>query len=48
VSDVRLSPELYFERRPLNLKVRAAHIKIFGILDGFRPKLKVKSGKLQK
>ena len=48
MSDVRLSPELYFERRPLDLRVRAAYIKIFGILDGFRLKLKVKSGKLQK
>ena len=48
MSDVRLSPEPCFERRPLDLRVRAAYIKIFGMLDGFRLKLEVKSGKLQK
>jgi hypothetical protein len=46
MSDIRLSPELYFERRLFDLKVRAAYIKIFGIFDGFKLKLKVKSGKL--
>jgi hypothetical protein len=46
MSDIRLSPELYFERRPLNLRIRATHIKIFGMLNGFRLKLEVKSGKL--
>jgi hypothetical protein len=42
MSNIRLLAMPGFKRSLLNLRVRAVYIKIFGILNGFRPELKVK------
>jgi hypothetical protein len=33
----------YFKGGLLNLRVRAPHIKVFGILNSFRPEFKIKT-----
>jgi hypothetical protein len=40
---MRLLAMLCFKESLLDLGVRASHIKIFGILDSFRPELKAKT-----
>jgi hypothetical protein len=32
----------------LNLRIRTTHIEVFGILNGFKLELEIKSGKLKK
>jgi hypothetical protein len=43
VSDIRLLTILYFKRGLLNLRIRAMYIKVFNILNSFRPELKVET-----
>jgi hypothetical protein len=43
MSNVRLLIILYFKGGLLNLKVRALYIEIFGILNSFRPELKIET-----
>ena len=40
---MRLSLILYFEGGLFNLRVKTSHIKIFGILNGFKPEFKVET-----
>jgi hypothetical protein len=46
MSNIRLLIKLGFKGSLLNLRVKAIYIEIFGILNGFRPELKVKLSKL--
>jgi hypothetical protein len=43
MSNIRLSTILYFKGGLLNLGIRAIYIKVFSILNSFRPELKVKT-----
>jgi hypothetical protein len=43
ISDIRLSTILYFKGGLLNLRVRALYIEVFGILNSFRPELKIET-----
>jgi hypothetical protein len=43
VSNIRLLIILYLKGGLLNLRVRASHIKVFGILNNFRLEFKIKT-----
>jgi hypothetical protein len=43
MSNVRLSTILCFKGGLLNLRVRALHIEIFGMLNNFRLELKIET-----
>jgi hypothetical protein len=43
MSNVRLSTILYFKGGLFDLRVRAPHIEIFGMLNSFRPELKIET-----
>jgi hypothetical protein len=43
VFNIRLLIILYFEGGLFNLGIRAIYIKVFGILNSFRPELKVET-----
>jgi hypothetical protein len=43
VSNIRLLTILYFKGGLFNLRIRATHIKVFGILNSFRLELKVET-----
>jgi hypothetical protein len=43
VSNVRLSTILCLKGGLLNLRVRALYIKVFGILNSFRPEFKIET-----
>jgi hypothetical protein len=48
MSDVRLSTVPCLKGSLLDLGIGTAHIKVFGMLNSFRPELKIKPGKLEK
>jgi hypothetical protein len=41
--NIRLLTILYFKGGLLNLRVRALYIKVFSILNSFRPEFKIKT-----
>jgi hypothetical protein len=43
MSNIRLLIILYFKGGLLNLRIRAIYIKVFNILNSFRPELKVET-----
>jgi hypothetical protein len=43
VSNIRLSTILCLKGGLLNLRVRALYIKVFNILNSFRPEFKIKT-----
>jgi len=43
VFNIRLLIILYFKGGLLNLRIRAIHIKVFGILNSFKLELKVET-----
>jgi hypothetical protein len=43
VFNIRLSTILYLKGGLFNLRVRALYIKVFGILNSFRPEFKIKT-----
>jgi hypothetical protein len=43
MSNIRLLIILYFKGGLLNLRVRALYIKVFNILNSFKPEFKIKT-----
>jgi hypothetical protein len=43
MSNIRLLTILYFKGGLLNLGIRALYIKVFSILNSFRPEFKIKT-----
>ena len=48
IFNIRLSTVLCFKKSLLDLRIKTVYIKVFGIFNGFKLKLEIKSGKLEK